>query len=154
MKRQRSSYVVNRTHRPVDKRLINAIHAAANSTQQSTTLFTATSPCTLSGAKVSFAVNSNTTTSANVVGWALVLVRDNISIQTLVLTDGSNFYTPETELLLGGMLPFVSSNEWNQVESNKCKRKLMNGDKLVLITKQSQSGTLNVNYLATLFFKY
>lgn len=138
-KRQRTSGVVPRINRPIDKQLI-AIAQTSTTSMVSTTLSTVTFPCTVLGLRWSLNFTSASSAANPLVGWVIVVIPDGESINTIGLSDGADFYTPEQNVLAfgtakvadndGGVGPLVH----NTMGNTKTMRKLKQGDVLAFGT--------------------
>jgi len=146
LKRQRtgvSSFVTPK--RPIDKGLVNVIHGIST-TQAETTLITATFPCTVTGLRWEIgAIGGPQSTS---VRWAIIIVRDGNSANTIGASDGSDLYAPEQDVMAFGVQWCPDTDNGNSnihwTGSTKSMRKLMGGDKIIFVTKGSFSnGTVN-----------
>lgn len=141
MKRQRtsSSYIARGAKRPIDKNLI-AISQSVTTAQTSTDLLTATFPATVTGLRWSMNIRGSTT-AHQLVSWAIVIVKDGLSASTISQSDGAAMYQPEQNVLAFGSVATLDSDagtgngSYNWEGSTKSMRKLMGGDKLVLIAK-------------------
>lgn len=124
--------------RPIDKALINVTQTVTSS-QTSTTLTTATFPCTLTGLRWSCSLSGNAT-AGTAVYWAIIRLQDGLAASTLATSDGSDLYTPEQEVLAFGVAQLADSDggtgsaTYNFDGSTKTMRKLMGGDSIRLIT--------------------
>lgn len=131
--------------RPIDKEL-KAIQKTVGSSNTSTTLKTTTFPCTLLG--IRWVLNGiNTDTAANQhLYWAIVVVRDGNSVATIGTGDGSDFYTPEQNVLSFGVLAMNDADATGPVVaedkgSTKTMRKLMGGDTVELVLRGTSAST-------------
>ncbi len=137
-KRPRSA-VVATVKRPIDKEL-KVVNVALTNSQTTSTLKTTTFPCTVVGLRWSISAQSTLTTGASLVTWAIVVVHDGNSANTMATSDGADFYTPEQDVLTFGVARFPDSDAGNgpnviQFEgATKTMRKLKQGDLLQLIT--------------------
>lgn len=127
------AYTAPRSRRPMDK-IIKTIKVAdvSSGAQTSTTLATATYPGTIVGLRweLSFV---KTTNSGNV-AWAIVLVREGASADTITLTDAAAFYQPEQNVLACGVLGLDTTDRDIIVGDTKAMRKLQGGDQLLFLT--------------------
>lgn len=125
--------------RPIDKGLI-VVAQIASTTQQETTLLTATFPGTVTGIRWSLAFNAGAVQGNNGF-WAIIIVRDGLAASSLSLTDGASLYEPEQDVLAYGVWRGADNDAgtgpavWQSEGSTKSMRKLMGGDKLLFITK-------------------
>ena len=124
--------------RPVDKILVNVFKTGVNATQVSTTLLTATFPCTVVGLRwdLSFLVDVGTSPGQYAV--VIVILREGITASALALGDGATLYAPEQDVMayfsgVNQQVDIGSGKYYNG--STKIMRKLMGGDKLVFLIK-------------------
>ncbi len=139
--------------RPVDKLLIN-VNQTVSTTQLVTTLTTATFPCTIVGLRWMLSTRNAGTGDLSLF-WAIILVKDGESINTMATSDGSTLYAPEQNVLVWGNTSLLAQNtttgpagdRW--IGDTKTMRKLMGGDKLVwigLATAASASVTGTIQF--------
>ena len=126
-----------RVTRPIDKS-IRVIVQNLFTTQQATTLITAVFPCTLMGLR--WVLDATFSTASNQeFFWAIVLVRDGNTVNTILLADGNTLYEPEQNVLAWGhgspRDADVGGGPVAQHIEGKSQtmRKLMVGDAVVLI---------------------
>ena len=123
--------------RPVDKLLIN-INQNVDTTQLSTVLTTATFPCTIVGLRWEFACRNSGASDLSTY-WAIILLKDGETINTMATSDGSTLYNPEQNVMVWGNGSLLAQNTttgpagWGWKGDTKTMRKLMGGDKLVWI---------------------
>ncbi len=152
---------VQRASRPIDKVLPNVNIVSLVNVQQVTDLVTAATACTATGIRWDLDIIS---TDANDVGtssgaWAIIILRDSRTAQTMSLTSGSNLYEPEQDVLTFGRWHIQSKGDATgtgpTVKSftgeTKTMRKLKIGDKLTLIAlagaaivENTLSGTVQI----------
>ncbi len=138
-KRRRTSTVVvgtARTSRNTDKKMIGVALDSISATQQSTILLTVTFPCTIQGLRWSLAVIQDAGTGNCEFHWAIVVLRDGLTLPVMSVGDGATLYQPEQDVLVYGVGVIdnnVSSYPFNG--STKTMRKLMGGDRLIFIAK-------------------
>lgn len=124
-----------RTPRPVDKQLV-VVQNLILATQVSQVLHTSTFPCTITGLRWDLEVASDHAAKDRL-GWAIVIVKDGLSASALSFTGGSDFYTPEQNVLAFGTCALNANTTGDGSEhysgSTKTMRKLMGGDQLVFI---------------------
>lgn len=136
-RRTESGFVrVSNSKRPIDKSLINVVQSTGTA-QLSTTLVTATFPCTITGLRWDADVVSSLVLSGG--RWAIVIVRDGQAASTLALSNGSALYEPEQDVLaFGTWNAFASTGGGPTVQkvqgSTKSMRKLMGGDSIQFIS--------------------
>ncbi len=122
--------------RPIDKALINVFKSGVDGTQVTTTLVTATFPCTVVGLRWDLSMLTDGGTTPGSYGWAIVIVRDGVTVSTISLTDGGTFFAPEQDVMAYGsgvlqQIDIGSGHHYNG--STKTMRKLMGGDKLLFL---------------------
>ncbi len=129
-------FVAPRARRPIDKKLIGIAKTTIDATQVTTTLLTVTFPCTIVGLRWSLGAICDAGTTPTSFGWAVVVVRDGNTIGNLQIADGTDFYTPEQDVMAFGAatLAQIDTGSSNMFEGNtKTMRKLMGGDTLVWV---------------------
>ena len=135
-KRRRTGYTSRA--RPKDKSLINISHTVTNS-QASTTLFTASHACTITGLRWSLGMAKSA--GGHNYNWAIVIVREGTSVSTMDTSDGQPAYEPEQNVLAFGA-GRSEANEIQHWDSNtKTMRKMQSGDKLRFISLSSGAST-------------
>jgi len=137
--RKRSRVVSgSRAQRPIDKEL-KAVLQAPTTTPGATVLKTTTFPCTVVGLRWSLSAIGNTTT-AGIIYWAIVVVKDGNTVNSMAVSDAADFYTPEQNVLAFGsgyttdldLAAGPGAVQWEG--STKTMRKLMGGDVLQIIS--------------------
>jgi len=83
--------------RPVDKNLIVVAQTAIDGTDQTTTLVTATFPCTIVGLRWDFSVIQTAGTGICQYSWCIVILRDGLTQPTIAVSDAATFYNPEQD---------------------------------------------------------
>lgn len=125
--------------RPIDKKLVGVVQSLSSAGQVSTTLMTATFPCTLVGLRWNLTGLQAHSTNNTLISWAIVIVRDGQAVSTQSISNGGDFYTPEQDVLTYG-IKYVSDldaadspviQDWEG--HTKTMRKLMGGDTVQLI---------------------
>ena len=126
--------------RPIDKVLPCLNMVNLDSTQQVQDLVTAATACTATGIRWSFDINaSHASTAVTSVAWAIVILRDGRTANTLAISAGSNLYEPEQDVLAFGRGTVMQSSSTAGPKSvhfegdTKTMRKLKIGDKLTFI---------------------
>ncbi len=143
-RRKRARTQVARARRPIDKDLIT-IRKTITASQQVTTLKTTTFPCTVVGIRWELTASSIIATTPVEVIWAIVLVKDGNSANTMATTDAGTFYSPEQNVLAFGVaqMPDVDIGGGPIVHTwsgnTKTMRKLIGGDLLQLIVDGTQA---------------
>ena len=148
MKRRRVTYA---SARPIDKRLVWCSHTLTTGGDSTAVVSSSGIPCTAVGFRWSIAVRSSLATAGHSGMWAMVVVPDGESVNSVSTTDGNDLYTPEQNVLAFGVFTFndVDANTGgNEVQrydgSTKTQRKLRAGDSIYLISQSTaaSSGTL------------
>jgi hypothetical protein len=139
----------------VDKLIITVSRDHAAAGQLVTDIATTNTPCTVTGFRWHLDHRNVDTTMPAQFGWALVVVKQGNTPQQLNLTgDGAPFYAAEQQVIAwgSGLLTDGSAappgtigaaSLVRQEGSTKTQRKLMQGDRLVLIM-QVAGGSTNV----------
>ena len=145
------------TKRPIDKSLIFVEDDALTVGQTVTTLITPPSACTMMGLRWSLASGKDTGTSRNLSNftWAIVLVRDGNTANSLAISNGASFYQPEQNVLAFGVAPSRSDATTLNLQegSTKTMRKLLIGDSVVFIAKGQNTETTNYRGIIQMFCK-
>ncbi len=141
--------------RPIDKQLIVVDKDTVDATQVSTTLITATFPCTITGLRWEISHDRSAGTGTANFWWAIILVKDGNSANTMAISDASTFYEPEQNVLAFGLGALEDEGPDSMLSSGNTKtmRKLMGGDQLLFITRGIATNTTNVNGVIQFFCK-
>ncbi len=142
--------------RPLEKVMTVINHATVDSTQVQSIIAAPVYPATMTGLRWNFTFNQDAGTSFAHYVWAIVLVPDGGTIDTLVFTDLSKFYTPEKNCLVWGYgsINTFATGQTKQVEgSTKTMRKIQNGDAIVFIMRGITTQTSHVRGAIQLFLK-
>ncbi len=145
--------------RPVDKKLIVVNKSPQSTTQLATVLITATFPCTISGLRWSLTFNNIIATSDTNVRWAIVRVRDGVTVSTTAVSDAGDFYTPEQEVMAFGITHLGDSDGTvgpmivNMEGNTKTMRKLMGGDTLQFIATAGAVNSVDILGIVQFFCK-
>jgi len=140
--------------RPVDKNLIAIAQTAIDATDQTTTLVTATFPCTIVGLRWDFSIIQTAGTGICTYYWAIVILRDGLTQPTIAISDGSTFYNPEQDVMAFGATSIDNNTQTKQyMGSTKTMRKMMGGDKLIFISKGVATNTSRVDGVIQFFCK-
>ncbi len=141
--------------RPIDKNLVFVAKSAVDATQVSTTLITATFPCTITGLRWQIATDRAAGTGAASFYWAIILVKDGNSANAIAISDGATFYEPEQNVLAFGLgvLEDEGPDSMLAVGSTKTMRKLMGGDTIVFIVRGVATNTTNLDAIIQFFCK-
>jgi len=128
------SRIVRAAPRPITKELKVISKAAVVGAQVSTQLFLASFPGTMVGLRWDLVFNCVGAADTNAV-WAVVILRENTVLGNLSLTDGSDLYTPEQNVIVWGAYGATAGAQTGQREVGETKsmRKLQGGDQLVFI---------------------
>ncbi len=136
---RRSPRNVPRARRPIDKEIRNITITNAGSTQRQTILKTTTFPCTIVGLRWVFTFNNAITTNDDTFYWAIIILHDGNTANTIGTSDGGDFYTPERDVMAFGVTR-VSDLDATQGTgpvtiqgSTKSMRKMAQGDQLAFI---------------------
>ena len=153
MKRRRVGFVV-RVSRPIDKKIVIVSKNGTAATQATTTLFTATFPCTLFGLRWNGAVMQNAGTGFADFKWVIVIVRDGQTISTLGVSDAADLYQPEQHVLAFGAGMVDNNVEVMELSgSTKTMRKMQLGDTLVFVIRNIATDTVNTRVAVQFFCK-
>ena len=132
--------------RPVDKQLIS-VSQAISTTQTDTKLLDITFPATLVGLRWAISFNGILTAAPTNMSWAIVIVRDGETANTMNRSDGATFYSPEQNCLTFGIFRIPDTDagagpvtiQWS--DSTKTMRKMAVGDELHIIGEGSSAST-------------
>ncbi len=143
--------------RSIDKKVVTVLKPAQDGTQSSTTLVTATFPCTIVGLRWDLTFASGAGTGNASFGWAIVLNKDGLTEDTLATSDRATYYNPEENLIVYGRgtnCPFDKGGSTTRYDgSTKSMRKLQGGDKLMFITIGEATNTTEVQGAIQFFCK-
>ncbi len=141
--------------RPIDKNLVVVSKNTVDATQVSTTLITATFPCTITGLRWQIATDRAAGTGTAEFYWAIILVKDGNSANTVAISDGATFYEPEQNVLAFGLGSLEDSGPDSMLAEGNTKtmRKLMGGDTIVFIVRGVATNTVNLNAIIQFFCK-
>ena len=147
------------TKRPIDKKITVVLHDAVPNSQVNTTIFTATSACTMVGLRwrFNFTTDVNTAIAARI-RWVIVLLEDGDTLDTIGTANAADFYTPEQNCLAWGVSVVrhtVNVSDWfSEVDgSTKTMRKMRTGDAIVAVFKGDNTQTTDVLGGVQLFCK-
>ncbi len=113
--------------------------SAISASQVAVTLKTTTFPCTIAGLRWAISANGQSTAAVTNFNWAIVVVRDGLAASAISTSDGSDFYTPEQDVLAFGVRRFPDAdsgggpNTQHWEGNTKTMRKLKSGDLLQFI---------------------
>lgn len=152
MKRARTVVVNSVGTRPIDKQIIAVNKTTLAGTQTSTTLATATYPCTITGLRWDFTAVQDGGTGVATGMWAIVKVSDGNSANTISFTDAASTYQPEQDVLAFGTWAVDNNTDTQRMNgSTKTMRKLAKGDELIFIARGVATNT-TAFFGATQFF--
>jgi len=140
--------------RPVDKNLIAIAITGLDATDQTTTLVTATFPCTIVGLRWDFSVIQTGGTGICTFHWCIVILRDGLTQPTIAVSDAATFYNPEQDVMAFGATSIDNNTQTKQyMGSTKTMRKMMGGDKLVFVCKGIATNTSRADGVIQFFCK-
>ena len=165
MGKRRRLVVASTSSRPVDKRIVSILKTGVTNTQQTTTLVTAATACTVFGIRWSFWVQGDAGTEGtqHPYAWAIVRQREGTTLVSLNTGDANTFYTPEQDVLAFGYgtsrsdastTSGVSPTKTNWNDKSGSKRKLIIGDKIVFIINGIATETVRCEGSIQLFCKF
>jgi cell division protein FtsI/penicillin-binding protein 2 len=147
--------------RPIDKSLKNVQLTINSSGQAQVDLITATFPCTILGLRwdfTSFQVGQAASDSTYVAKWAIVIIRDGLTADTLGVSSG-DLYNPEQNVLaFGDHSQYVSASSLQLFDptknmgSTKTMRKLMGGDKIAIVANGGSDANADLALRGTVQF--
>lgn len=156
-RRRRRVYANISVKRPLDKQILQrngyADSNALTAVQNTTVLYQATFPCTVTGIRYDCSLNDPTGTTARG-AYLIVILRDGLALPTNLGLGGTAtpLFTPEQNVLVarsfGVALGTNPVETQNLVGSTKTMRKLMGGDQLVCLMQcvAPAMGTTQVSY--------
>jgi len=156
-KRQRTSAGHAHVQRPIGKSLI-FVEQSTGTSNTSTTLITATFPCTILGVRWDGYASALLVPGPMVV-WAIVIVREGNSDSAIGISDGSTFYNPEQNVLAYGVMnPQGSGFPGGPVSvhfdgQTKTMRKLQGGDRLMFIARSDIAAGPDIACVVQFFCK-
>ncbi len=146
--------------RPIDKVLPNVLMAAVVAAQQTQDLVTAATACTALGIRwvLTFRNVTGTATATGTVAWAIIILRDGRTANTISLTAGANLYEPEQDVLAFGRvnsIDDVTAQGGPPVEGQtKTMRKLKIGDKITFLAFGTAGNETSIAGTIQLFCKF
>ncbi len=154
--RPRKRRRIQQTPRPIDKALVAVANNGIGATQESSTVINSVNaPCTITGLRWSIAIQQDGGTGICEGTWAIAVTYGGQVVSTMSHTDGSVFYTPESNVLAFGAWSIDNNSETKMFEgSTKTMRKLMLGDQLFLIAKGVATDTSRLFGVVQLFCKF
>lgn len=141
----------------VDKRLIGIVKSPLGTTQLATVLITATFPCTITGIRWDLDFLNILTTGSPSFNWAIVRVKDGVTVSVMAVSDAGTFYSPEQELIAFGIAHVADGDGTvgpmikHFSGSTKSMRKLMGGDTLQFICDADSAAAVNVKGIIQFF---
>ncbi len=155
MKRRRTSRGFVVAKRPIDKDLIVVTKDNLGASQTVQTLKTTTFPCTLTGLRWSIDIGGDGGTGLARTHWAIVIVRDGNTANTITTTGESTFYEPEQDVLAFGVA-LTQADLWDPKHfdgATKTMRKLMDGDLVQFLMLGEATNTSKVAGVVQFFCK-
>lgn len=149
-----------RARRPIDKALPCVFMTGLVNTQQTQDLVTPNAPCTVMGIRWSMDawIDDSTATADAEIAWAIVILRDGRTANTMSKTGGSNLYEPEQDVLAYGRFILrddAAGMAAHNFEGNtKTMRKLRVGDKITFLALGTASGNSDVRGTIQVFCKF
>lgn len=150
-----------RSKRPIDKALPCIVMAGLQAVQQTQDLVTPSAPCTVMGLRWEICMWSDVTsaTADGEVAWAIIILRDGRTANTMSKTGGANLYEPEQDVLaFGREIVLQNANENGSktkvVGNTKTMRKLKVGDKITFIALGTTNGQTEVRGTVQVFCKF
>ena len=155
-KRQRVS-TFSRVKRSIDKVQISVDLATVNGTQQGTTILTSAFPATVTSIRWDLAFFQDTGTSICEINWAIVLIKDGESADTMVKADGLAFYQPKQNCLVYGVDVIVNGLTFGMSKhtsgTTKTMRKMIIEDEIIFIARGIAVDSFRVFSVIQLFQK-
>ncbi len=152
-KRGRTGFTTQRK-RPIDKSIIAISKDTVDATDVTTTLLTTTFPCTVTGLRWQLSFSQDGGTAAAFFHWAIVIVRDGVTVSTLTISDAGKFFDPEQNCLTWGVGTIDNNTETiTHTGSTKTMRKMMGGDILMFVYKGRATNTSGCRGIIQFFCK-
>ncbi len=152
-KRQRTSTFA-RARRNTNKEIIAVFDNFQDSTPSQLELNLCTFPYTLTGLRWSLSVAQDAGTGTAVFNWAIVIVPDGETADSMVRTTGATFYRPEKNCLVFGNGMIENNTETKDFTgTTKTMRKMMTGDSLVFTFAGITTQTTEVRGIIQFFQK-
>nr|UOF78630.1 hypothetical protein [Cressdnaviricota sp.] len=153
-KRARTAAASRAPKRPISKELVAISKTGTAATQATTTLYTATFPVTVVGMRWALSFIQDAGTGACNVWWAIVVVRDGITVSTVAISDAAAFFEPEQDVLaFGNALIDNNTTPPRDMGASKTMRKLQTGDRLVFIDRGVATDTHATTGIVQFFVK-
>ena len=140
--------------RPIDKSIVFVNKTGISGSQVQTTLSTTTFPCTIVGLRWEISAVQSGGTGVATFLWAVVVIRDGDSADTLVFSDAGSVYEPEQNVLTWGTS--LINNNTNNIQwkgDTKTMRKMMGGDQLAFICIGEATNTMDIHGIIQFFCK-
>ncbi len=140
--------------RPIDKAIIAILKAGTNATQVETVLASIAFPCTLTGLRWGLTFTQDAGTATAFFYWAIVIVRDGVTVSQITTSDAATYYAPEQNCLVWGNGTIennISTDDY--IGSTKTMRKLLVGDSIQFLHKGSATNTTRVDGIIQFFCK-
>ena len=160
----RGGVVFVRGARPIDKVLPGINIANLVAAQQAQDLVTASTACTATGIRWSLGVISTDPADTGTCqgSWAIIILRDGDTAQTMSLTGGANLYEPEQDVLAFGRWEIHAKGDATGTGPSamhfegetKTMRKLKIGDKLTLIALGTAAAEVRVGGTVQVFCRF
>ncbi len=151
---QRFNRMGTRVKRPVDKAIVNITKAGVAGSQVNTDLFTTTFPCTIVGLRWHITMLQDAGTGASFINWAIIILRDGLTADTLSTSDGSTLYNPEQDVMTFGIMQIDNNTTpASNVGETKTMRKMQGGDKLVFLAIGVATNTATIRGTVQFFCK-
>ncbi len=140
--------------RPIDKSIVAVNKDAVDATDVTTVLLTTTFPCTVVGLRWDIAFFQAAGTGEGIFHWAIVVVRDGVTIDTLAISDAAAFFEPEQNCLVFGVGVIDNNSQTKSFTGDtKTMRKMKGGDTLVFVAKGVATNTLGIRGVIQFFCK-
>ncbi len=140
--------------RPIDKAIISIIKSGTNATQVETILASIAFPCTLTGLRWGITFTQDAGTATAFFYWAIVIVRDGVTVSQISTSDASTFYAPEQNCLVWGNGTIENNISTDRYEgTTKTMRKMLVGDSLQFLHKGSATNTTRSDGIIQFFCK-
>lgn len=147
--------------RPIDKVLPGIAMNPLVAAQLDQDLVTAATACTATGIRWSLNVTGTVASAALCEGgWAIVILRDGRTANTMSFTGGANLYEPEQDVLAFGRWSVKGTTANNGPGSmhfegdTKTMRKLKIGDKLAFIALGEATNSVEVTGTVQVFCRF
>ncbi len=140
--------------RPIDKVMTVVNQGSVGTTDVTTTIFTCSYPCTMTGLRWNLAVDQSAGTGLAQFVWSIIYLREGETIDSMVFGDGLTFYKPESSVLVWGYGSIYNLTQTKSLEgTTKTMRKMQVGDTIQFIYKGVATNTSSVFGAVQLFIK-